>query len=73
MGTGAITQYVDVAQLALYAFWVFFAILVYYLTVEGKERDFLLNTIKRVRYVGLKASLQCQNQKPLRLSLVVIS
>ncbi|NDC50286.1 MAG: hypothetical protein EBZ72_02485, partial [Burkholderiaceae bacterium] len=25
MGTGAITQYVDVAQLALYAFWVFFA------------------------------------------------
>lgn len=24
MGTGAITQYVDVAQLALYAFWVFF-------------------------------------------------
>ena len=42
MGTGAITQYVDVAQLALYAFWVFFAILVYYLTVEGKREGFPL-------------------------------
>ncbi|MFZ9390155.1 MAG: photosynthetic reaction center subunit H, partial [Polynucleobacter sp.] len=37
MGTGAITQYVDVAQLALYAFWVFFAILIYYLTIESKR------------------------------------
>ena len=26
-----ITQYFDVAQLALYAFWIFFAGLVYYL------------------------------------------
>ncbi|MFZ9154247.1 MAG: photosynthetic reaction center subunit H, partial [Burkholderiaceae bacterium] len=40
MGTGAITQYVDVAQLALYAFWVFFAILIYYLTIESKREGF---------------------------------
>jgi len=42
MGTGAITQYVDVAQLALYAFWVFFAILIYYLTIESKREGFPL-------------------------------
>ena len=24
MGTGAITGYIDVAQVALYAFWIFF-------------------------------------------------
>ena len=31
MGTGAITQYVDVAQIVLYMFWAFFAGLIYYL------------------------------------------
>ena len=31
MGTGAITQYVDVAKLVLYAFWIFFFGLIYYL------------------------------------------
>ena len=31
MGTGAITAYIDVAQLVLYAFWIFFAGLIYYL------------------------------------------
>ncbi|MFN9102251.1 MAG: photosynthetic reaction center subunit H, partial [Betaproteobacteria bacterium] len=29
MGTGAITGYVDVAQLVLYVFWIFFAGLIY--------------------------------------------
>jgi photosynthetic reaction center H subunit len=42
MATGAITEYVDVAQLVLYAFWVFFAALVYYLTVESKREGFPL-------------------------------
>ena len=31
MQTGAITEYIDVAQLVLYAFWIFFAGLIYYL------------------------------------------
>ena len=31
MGTGAITEYMDVAQIALYAFWILFFILVGYL------------------------------------------
>ncbi|MBM3377475.1 MAG: photosynthetic reaction center subunit H [Betaproteobacteria bacterium] len=42
MGTGAITDYVDVAQLVLYLFWIFFAGLVYYLTIEGKREGFPL-------------------------------
>ena len=29
MQTGAITSYIDVAQLALYAFWIFFAGLIF--------------------------------------------
>ena len=42
MATGAITEYVDVAQLALYGFWVFLAGLVYYLTIESKREGFPL-------------------------------
>ena len=33
--TGAITSYIDVAQLVLYAFWIFFAGLIFYLRREG--------------------------------------
>jgi photosynthetic reaction center H subunit len=40
MGTGAITQYVDVAQLVLYAFWIFFAGLVYYLVRENHREGY---------------------------------
>jgi photosynthetic reaction center H subunit len=40
MGTGAITQYVDVAQLVLYAFWIFFFGLIYYLVREGHREGY---------------------------------
>jgi photosynthetic reaction center H subunit len=40
MGTGAITQYVDVAQLVLYLFWIFFAGLIYYLIREGHREGY---------------------------------
>jgi photosynthetic reaction center H subunit len=40
MGTGAITQYVDVAQLVLYLFWIFFAGLVYYLVRENHREGY---------------------------------
>lgn len=40
MGTGAITGYIDVAQLTLYAFWIFFAGLIYYLQRESKREGF---------------------------------
>jgi photosynthetic reaction center H subunit len=44
MHTGAITNYIDVAQLTLYAFWIFFAGLVIYLTLESKREGFPLVT-----------------------------
>lgn len=40
MGTGAITQYVDVAQLVLYLFWIFFAGLIYYLVRENHREGY---------------------------------
>lgn len=44
MGTGAITGYIDVAQIALYAFWVFFAGLIYYLHREDKREGYPLES-----------------------------
>lgn len=43
METGAITQYVDVAQLVLYLFWIFFAGLVYYLLQENHRDGYPLD------------------------------
>ncbi len=42
MQPGAITSYIDVAQLALYAFWLFFAGLIYYLLRENKREGYPL-------------------------------
>ena len=42
MQTGAITGYIDVAQLALYAFWFFFAGLIWYLLRENKREGYPL-------------------------------
>lgn len=44
MQTGAITEYIDVAQLVLYAFWVFFAGLIYYLHQENKREGYPLES-----------------------------
>ena len=44
MSTGAITQYVDVAQLTLYGFWIFFAGLIYYLHRENKREGYPLES-----------------------------
>jgi len=40
MGTGAITQYVDVAQLVLYLFWIFFFGLIWYLQRESHREGY---------------------------------
>jgi photosynthetic reaction center H subunit len=40
MGTGAINNYIDVAQLVLYAFWIFFFGLIYYLRREDKREGY---------------------------------
>lgn len=44
MGNGAITSYIDVAQIALYAFWIFFAGLIYYLHREDKREGYPLES-----------------------------
>ena len=44
MPTGAITGYIDVAQLTLYAFWIFFACLIFYLRREDKREGYPLET-----------------------------
>ncbi|MCX7891298.1 MAG: photosynthetic reaction center subunit H [Burkholderiales bacterium] len=57
MPTGAITGYMDVAQLVLYAFWIFFAGLIYYLHRENKREGYPLESDRtdrtsRVQVVG---------------------
>jgi photosynthetic reaction center H subunit len=54
MGTGAITSYIDVAQLVLYAFWIFFFGLIIYLHRENKREGYPLDSdrSKHVRVVG---------------------
>ena len=42
MSTGAITASIDVAQVVLYGFWVFFAGLIYYLHSENKREGYPL-------------------------------
>ena len=44
MPTGAITPYIDVAQIVLYAFWIFFAGLIFYLHRENKREGYPLET-----------------------------
>ena len=44
MGTGSITQYIDVAQLVLYMFWFFFAGLIYYLVRENHREGYPMET-----------------------------
>jgi photosynthetic reaction center H subunit len=44
MQAGAITSYIDVAQLALYAFWIFFAGLIFYLRREDKREGYPLES-----------------------------
>jgi photosynthetic reaction center H subunit len=44
MNTGAITGYIDVAQIVLYVFWIFFAWLVIYLHREDKREGYPLES-----------------------------
>jgi len=57
MPTGAITGYIDVAQLVLYGFWIFFAGLIIYLRREDKREGYPLESDRtdrtsRVKVVG---------------------
>ena len=42
MEVGAITGYIDAAQIVLYVFWVFFAFLVLHLHQESKREGYPL-------------------------------
>ena len=44
MGTGAVTSYIDVAQITLYVFWIFFAGLVWYLRREDRREGYPLES-----------------------------
>lgn len=52
MTTGAITQNLDVAQLVLYAFWIFFAGLIYYLVRENHREGYPMDTDNGVKVTG---------------------
>jgi photosynthetic reaction center H subunit len=52
METGAITGYIDVAQIVLYAFWIFFAGLVVYLRREDKREGYPLESDRSLRSGG---------------------
>jgi photosynthetic reaction center H subunit len=52
MGTGAITQNIDVAQLVLYAFWIFFAGLIYYLVRVNHREGYPMETDNGVKVTG---------------------
>lgn len=47
MEIGAITRYIDVAQLVLYVFWIFFGLLILYLLREGKREGYPLESDRR--------------------------
>ena len=55
--TGAITDYIDVAQVILYAFWIFFAGLIIYLRREDKREGYPLESdrSKRIAAQGFPA------------------
>lgn len=44
MGTGYITAYIDVAQITLYVFWVFFAALLWYIRQEDRREGYPLES-----------------------------
>lgn len=44
MGTGAITSYVDTAQVVLYLFWIFFFGLIYYLLRENHREGYPMDS-----------------------------
>ncbi len=52
MHTGAITPYIDVAQIVLYVFWIFFAGLIFYLHRENKREGYPLEIEGRGRVIA---------------------
>jgi photosynthetic reaction center H subunit len=68
MGTGAITSYIDVAQIALYAFWIFFAGLVYYLHREDKREGYPLESDRSGGRVSVQGFPPVPKPKTFRMA-----
>ena len=64
MQTGAITDYIDVAQLVLYAFWIFFAGLIYYLHRRTSARAIRSSRTFPARRPS-SASRRCRRPRPI--------
>lgn len=67
MGTGAITQYIDVAQIVLYAFWIFFAGLIYYLHRESKREGYPLESDRSGRRIKVEGWPSVPSPKTYRM------
>ena len=50
MESNSFLEYIDAAQVALYAFWVFFAGLIWYLHREDKREGYPLDTNRVDKY-----------------------
>ncbi len=66
MGTGAITSYIDVAQVTLYVFFIFFALLVFYIRKEDRREGYPLE-IDPTGQVKDKGFLLIPDAKTFRL------
>ena len=61
---GAITGYIDVAQMVLYAFWIFFAGLIYYLHREDKREGYpLVSERKPFQYRAGASRIPCRSPR----------
>jgi photosynthetic reaction center H subunit len=67
MQTGAITGYIDVAQLVLYAFWIFFAGLIIYLHRENKREGYPLES-DRSRSIAVQGYPAVPEPKTFKLA-----
>lgn len=67
MSTGAITAYIDVAQVTLYLFWIFFAGLIYYLQREMKREGYPLES-DRSAHIKVQGWPSIPSPKTFRLA-----
>src|ERR1700742_2768576 len=60
MGFGAFTRYIDIPQVVLYLFWIFFAGLLWYLRREDKREGYPLESdrSRSIRVEGFRACLR---------------
>lgn len=66
MEIGAITGYIDVAQVTLYAFWIFFAGLIFYLHREDKREGYPLES-ERSAFVTVQGFPPIPEPKTFRM------